>query len=168
MQAAAAEFCSRHGLPEDVIEALAVHLGDHLARAVEPAAPLSAPLAASDGTSQQLGDLSCHTDRSTSASEAAHEDADGCDEASIAGEGCARASIEGGYETFGTSGWDEELPAAAGEPAEAKLYMAPPSDVPPGRKHPQQPMDQGRPATSAVTQEDGALGPYPTIIIICI
>lgn len=159
-QAAAAEFCARHGLPEDVIEALAVHLADHLDRAVAPTAPLSAPHAANGVASQQLGHPTCHTDRSASASEAEPEDAGGCDEASIAGKGCARASIEGGYETFEASGWDEELPAAAGEPAEARLYVAPPSDVPPGREQRQQPVDQGQPASSAATQEDGAPGPH--------
>ncbi len=136
MQDAAAAFCAAHGLPDDVIEPLAAHLADHLAR--------------SGNAASHAGDDSASRCAAASPRNAAH--------GAPGGEGAA-ASEDGGkkLETFDTCGWADELPAAAGEPAEALLYTAPlsPAKRPGAAKAPLQPAQQ-QTAASGATQEDGA------------
>lgn len=110
-QDAAAAFCAKHGLPEEVSGSLAAHIGDNLARAMLPT-PGGTP----------------------SESEAGGDVDDATAHASASGEQPA-ADLRDSFFSEEDSFVAEPLPAAAARPAEGRTYTAPssPTRRPSGR-----------------------------------
>lgn len=127
LQDAAAAFCAKHGLPDEVVGPLAAHIADNLARAMlspDPTPPAS-----------DIGDAAEHGDAAAAGGHQP-EPPSRCDSLDFGSDGGGAGADAGMGDMGGSSTFGSEcdgcvphapLPEAAARPAEGRTYTAPPS-----------------------------------------